>query len=306
MADVQSPAHYTPPNDFRLGIRGGPILPADIVNSRDFERQLVPEQGRYALVYSPVTPSGQKVALAVALYGLLDRVSVLVPGAGRLEAVPGEPGGYRWAPALTDRERTAVAVGSTARTPTLVDTATQRVLSNDPYRLPYALREFARRHPSGEPVGLALTATPEHLAAEREWDERIFLDLHVGVYRAGFVTSPELYQHTVDGVHRFLLDLDARLADRTYLFGEEPSPSDLWLFSLLVRFDQVYGPGFRLHRYRIRDFEHVWRYLRTLYAIPACAFTTDFEAISAGYFLGIPTLNRGIVPVGPDDLFLRP
>ena len=38
---------------------------------------------------------------------------------------------------------------------------------------------------------------------------------------------------------------------------------------------------------------------------PIFRITTDFDAIPRGYHLGIPILNRGIVPVGPDDLFLR-
>jgi putative glutathione S-transferase len=284
-----------------LGIRGGPVLPVDIVNDEAFGRPLVAQPGRYALIYSPVTPSGQKVALVAALYGLLDLVTVLVPRLGRLEAID-DPVGYRWSEAVTAVERHAIRIGSTLRTPTLVDVESGQALSNDPYLLPYALRELARHRPPSGPGYLSLTA-PE--AIEREWDARIFEDFHVGVYRAGFVRDPEVYQRTVSGVHQFLVDLDERLEDQEFLHGDVLVPSDLWLFSLLVRFDQVYGPGFRLHRYRLRDFPQVWRYLRQLYAIPACSFTTDFPAISEGYYLGIPILNRGIVPIGPDDLFLR-
>lgn len=293
---------FTPPEDFELKIRGGPILPADIVGPAQEAQPLVAEPERYVLVYSPVTPSGQKVALVAALYGLLDVVSVLVPERGRLVRTAGEPSQYRWSTALTARERRAAGVALAARTPALVDTASMSLLSNDPYRLPYEFRDLAqRRHPHGSGE-LSLSVD---VAAERYWDERIFMDLHVGVYRSGFAASPELYARSVAGVHGFLADIDERLGGSAYLLGDRPTPPDVWLFSLLIRFDQVYGPGFRLHRYRVRDFANVWRYLRDLYHLPACSFTTDFAAISAGYFLGIPALNRGIVPVGPDDVFLR-
>jgi len=195
-------------------------------------------------------------------------------------------------------------VGTTVRTPTLVE-ATTGIVSNDPYLLPYAFRELARRRRQGG-VGrqpfLALDGDP---LQEHYWDARIFEDLHVAVYRAGFVATQELYDEAAGRVHRFLADLEEHLRRTTYLYGDRPTVGDLWLFSLLVRFDQVYGPGFRLHRYRIRDLPATQHYLRRLYAIPACTATTDFAAISAGYFLGIPALNRNVVPAGPDELYLR-
>lgn len=97
---------------------------------------------------------------------------------------------------------------------------------------------------------------------------RIFTELHTGVYRAGFMTETARYEQAVAGVYAFLHDRDERLGRRRYLLGQRLVPSDLWLFSLLIRYDQVYGPGFRLHRYRIQDFANVWRYLRELYRIP--------------------------------------
>jgi hypothetical protein len=154
----------------------------------------------------------------------------------------------------------------------------------------------------GQQPFLALDGDP---AQEHYWDARIFEDLHVAVYRAGFVATQELYDQAAGRVHRFLADLEEHLHKSTYVHGDRPTVSDLWLFSLLVRFDQVYGPGFRLHRYRIRDLPATQHYLRRLYAIPACTATTDFAAISAGYFLGIPALNRNVVPAGPDELYLR-
>jgi putative glutathione S-transferase len=293
--------HFSPSPSFELGIRGGPILPRDIVSAPAFDEPLVPEPSRYALLYSPVAPSGQKAALVAALYDLLDIVSVLVPGAGRLEPVDGASPGYRWSGTVSAAEGSAARVATALRTPALVDVRTMQVLTNDPYALPYAFRELAARRPGRPGAVLAQTADEDE---ERSWDARIFTELHAGVYRAGFVTQTAYYEQAVSGVYTFLHDLDKRLGRSRYLLGEQLVPTDLWLFSLLVRYDQVYGPGFRLHRYRVRDFANVYRYLRELYGIPACAFTTDFPAISAGYYLGIPALNRGIVPIGPDELFL--
>jgi putative glutathione S-transferase len=297
-------APFRPRPQFELGVRGGPVLPGAIVGADPLTEPLVPEADRYGLVWSLVTPSGQKVALAAVLYDLLDHIAVLVPGRGRLAPDP-DGTGYCWSRDLSQQQARALEVGTTVRTPTLVEAATGTIVSNDPYLLPYAFRELARRRRQtgiGQPPFLALDGDP---AQEHHWDARIFEDLHVAVYRAGFVATQELYDEAAGRVHRFLADLEEHLHESAYLHGDRPTVSDLWLFSLLVRFDQVYGPGFRLHRYRIRDLPATQHYLRRLYAIPACTATTDFAEISAGYFLGIPALNRNVVPVGPDDLYLR-
>ena len=137
------------------------------------------------------------------------------------------------------------------------------------------------------------------------WTARVFRDLHVGVYRAGSVRVQDDYQEEVDRVERLLCDVDARLAESPYLVGEQTTDADVWLYCLLVRFDQVYSPAFRLHRYRVRDFPSLHRFTRELYGRPLFSTTTSFDAISYGYYRGIPFLDRGITPVGPGDLFLR-
>ena len=91
--DIAGRPYFRPAANFKLGIRGGPVLPADILNNPALDSPLTAEPGRYALVYSPVTPSGQKVALVAALYGLLGVVSVLTADGGRLEAAGN---GYGW------------------------------------------------------------------------------------------------------------------------------------------------------------------------------------------------------------------
>lgn len=296
---------FRPAPDFELGIGGGPVLPAGIVGSDPIDEPLRDEPSRYCLVWSPVAPSGQKVALAVVLSGLLGRVDVIATGRGRLE--PGRDAGadVHWSPELNASDQRTVDIGTSVRSPTLIDLASGQVVTNDPYLLPYALRDLAERlgvaRPGNGPACLAIDADP---AAEYAWDARIFEDFHVAAYRAGFVPTQALYDECAGQVYQFLHDLEAHLQRSEFLLGRQLGLPDLWLFTLLIRFDQVYGPGFRLHRYRIRDFPAIWRYLRGLYAIRVCAVTTDFPTISKGYFLGIPALNRNVVPAGPDDLYL--
>jgi putative glutathione S-transferase len=294
--------YFRPPDDYDIGIRGGPILPGAIVNDPAVKQPLEPRPGRYALLYSPVTPTGQRLALIAALGGFLDLIAVLSPNNGRLIQRSGdgsEEPSPAWAP-MSGTEAAAFEWGTHVRLPALVDLEAGRIISNDPYLLPVKIVSDLAES-AGRKEALALLQEEE---ARLEWEERIFYDLHCGVYRAGFVARQDEYEREVERVYRFLADLDRHLTGRRCLLGDFPTLADLWLYTLLVRYDQVYAPGFRLHKYRIRDFVEVHRYLRELHALPACRATTDFALISRGYFLGIPVLNRGIVPIGPDDHFL--
>ena len=66
---------FEPPEDYRLGIRGGPLLPSAVRArlSPAIARDIITgEPGQFALFYSDVAPTGQRFAIALA-----DRKSVV-------------------------------------------------------------------------------------------------------------------------------------------------------------------------------------------------------------------------------------
>lgn len=292
---------FRPPDDYDIGIRGGPILPSSIVNSSFINEPLEDRSGRYSLLYSPVTPTGQKLALTVALGGFIDQIAVISINDGRLESELREGVNVPVWRGMTKEEASMFDLVRHVRLPVLLDRVKHQVISNDPYLLPVKIISDLSRATGREN---ALSLLPAgHTASE--WESRIFYDLHAAVYRAGFVSDQGEYEKEVERVYQFLNCLDRILVGKRYLLGGTLTLLDIWLFTLLIRYDQVYAVGFRLHKYRLRDFPEILRYLQELYGIKEFSFTTDFSAISSGYFLGIPALNRGIVPKGPDDYFLK-
>jgi putative glutathione S-transferase len=142
---------------------------------------------------------------------------------------------------------------------------------------------------------------PEHLRAEMDQlNERVYETVNDGVYRTGFATSQEAYEESVFPVFETLDELDARLADRRYLFGDEQTLADWRLFTTLVRFDAVYYSHFKCNLRRVRDYPNLWPYLRDLYQTPGVAETVDFDQIKRHYYGTHKSINpNGIVPAGP-------
>ncbi|KVM03949.1 hypothetical protein WL05_10535 [Burkholderia ubonensis] len=294
--------YFSPPEDYELGIRGGPILQHQIFRSPYQERRLQPGRNRYCLVYSAIAPSGQKLALAVVCAAVLGTIRVLCVEEGKLSQVsPEDADALTWTP-FDAVDAAIVNIARQYRLPALVDLETQSVVSNDPYALPYKiiLDLGSESDGNGAVLSAARVRRENHVEIERD----LFYNLHAAVYRAGFLGSQDAYDAEVEKVHGYLHRLDSTLRSQRYLSGDSLAIADLWLFSLLIRYDNVYATAFRLHRYRLRDFSGIWRYVRALYRQPAFCLTTNFDIISKGYFLGIPSLNRGVVPRGPDDLFL--
>ena len=74
--------------------------------------------------------------------------------------------------------------------------------------------------------------------------------------------------------------------------------ADINLFPVLMRFDIVYVPLFRVARKALCEFHALRRYVRELYAIPQVRASVDVWHIKVHYFTSLPELNRfGIVPV---------
>ncbi|EKY1991647.1 glutathione S-transferase C-terminal domain-containing protein [Cronobacter sakazakii] len=84
------------------------------------------------------------------------------------------------------------------------------------------------------------------------------------VYQVGFATRQEDYDREIAVLFEALETLDKRLAISLYLFGDELTLSDLFLFPSLVRFETVYAVHFRANIRPLQSFEALYRYMLNL------------------------------------------
>jgi putative glutathione S-transferase len=132
-------------------------------------------------------------------------------------------------------------------------------------------------------------------------NDRVYVGLNNGVYRAGFATTQVAYEEAFVGVFATLDALEARLAKGgPWLFGAAFTEADIRLFVTLVRFDAAYHGLFKCNRRRLADYPALSRYLERVLALPGIPGTVDIGHIKRGYY-SIKALNpSGIVPLGPD------
>jgi putative glutathione S-transferase len=154
---------------------------------------------------------------------------------------------------------------------------------------------------------------PVALYPEPLRDEIDALNAHIydtvnnAVYKAGFSTSQSVYEREVASVFATLDELDARLANRRFLFGSAPLETDWRLFTTLVRFDAVYQIHFKCSLRKLVEYEQLWPYARDLYQWPGVAETVDFDEIRAHYYGTHPMINpSGLIAVQPAASFEEP
>jgi putative glutathione S-transferase len=136
---------------------------------------------------------------------------------------------------------------------------------------------------------------------------QIYENVNNAVYKAGFSTKQAVYEREVASLFATLDELDARLADRRFLFGPEPLETDWRLFTTLVRFDAVYQIHFKCSVRKLVEYEHLWPYARDLYQWPGVAETVDFDEIRAHYYGTHPMINpSGLIAVQPAASFDEP
>jgi len=136
-------------------------------------------------------------------------------------------------------------------------------------------------------------------------NEYIYPNINNGVYRAGFAKTQEAYNEAVGNLFSALDNLEERLQNQTFLLGDRITEADIRLIPTLIRFDIVYVGHFKCNKRRIKDYPHLFRYLRHAYdTIDAIQQTTHFDHIKRHYYYSHPTLNPyRIIPQGPDDIF---
>jgi putative glutathione S-transferase len=262
------------------------------------------ESGRYHLYVSLACPWAHRTIIVRALKGLEDAIGMTV-----VDPIRDERGwafrdgdGYTTDPingfAYLSEAYFAIDASYRGRVtvPVLWDTRTKRIVSNsDDDIMRMFETEFDRlaRHD----VDLY---PREHRAEIEQLNELIYQTVNDGVYQAGFAATQSAYEPPAYRVFETLDLLDARLAERRYLFGRTPVETDWRLFVTLVRFDAVYYGHFKCNLRRIADYPSLSGYLRDLYQVRGVAATVNFDHIKRHYYATHDEINpTRIVPIGP-------
>jgi glutathionyl-hydroquinone reductase len=143
---------------------------------------------------------------------------------------------------------------------------------------------------------------PKDIEGEHaEMSEWIYNNVNNGVYKAGFATRQVVYERECRKVFAALEQLEQRLGNNRYLFGDRIVEADWRLFCTLIRFDAVYHGHFKCNLRRIVDYKNLQGYLMDLYQQPWIAQTVNFDHIKRHYYMTHEDINpTRIVPIGPD------
>ncbi|MFC8088492.1 glutathione S-transferase family protein [Streptomyces sp. NPDC057301] len=263
------------------------------------------EPGRYRLVVSRACPWASRSLVSRRLLGLEDALSLAVADpiqddrSWRFTLDPDDRDpvlGIRYLSEAYDKRETDYPGGVSV--PAIVDVPSGRLVTNDYQRITIDLAtEWTALHREGAP-----DLYPEALRDEIDAVMAdVYDDVNNGVYRAGFATGQQEYEHAYARLFRRLELLSERLAGRRYLVGDTLTEADIRLFTTLVRFDAAYHGHFKCNRWKLTEDQVLWAYVRDLYQTPGFGDTVDFDHIKRHYYGVHSGINpTGIVPVGPD------
>ena len=260
------------------------------------------EPGRYHLYVSWACPWAHRTIIGRHLKGLEDAIGLSVVDPIRDERGWAFTGGEYTDPVngfafLSEAyQRTAPGYDGRVSVPVLWDTQEGRIVNNESSDI---LRMFST-------VFSPLATREIDLWPEEHREEidalnaRLYREVNNAVYAAGFSTDQEFYERTVTRMFATLDEMDARLADRRFLFGDAPVETDWRLFTTALRFDAVYYIHFKCSYKRIVDYPNLWRWARDLYAVPGIAETVRLDEIRRHYYCTHPSINPSrIVAVTP-------
>jgi glutathionyl-hydroquinone reductase len=261
--------------------------------------------GRYHLYVSLACPWAHRAVILRELKGLQDAIGMSV-----VDPIRDERGwAFRDVPGTTLDEVNGwsyLAEGYLASdpdfdarvmVPVLWDTVTGRIVNNESADIIAMLNgvfDAFATNPGLDLYPAARRAEIDGLNAT------IYENVNNGVYRAGFASTQEAYEEAVFPLFETLDELDARLATRRFLVGEQQTLADWRLFTTLLRFDPVYVGHFKCNLRRIADYPSLSGYLRDLYQTPGIAGTVDLDQIKRHYYMTHAGINpSAIVPAGP-------
>lgn len=270
------------------------------------------EENRYRLIWAAPCPWSHRAVIARKILGLDSAISL-----GKVDPIRPKVDRIDWAftldkgavdPVLGIQylseiyKKTDASYTGRPTVPTLVDVKMKKVVHNNYFILTNQLAtDWAPFHREKAP-----NLYPENLQSEiDELNDIIYDEVNNGVYKCGFSKTQQAYEKAYDVLFARLEQLDERLANRRFLFGDFITDADIRLYVTLVRFDVAYYTVFNANKKRLIDFPHLWGYARDLYATEGFGDTTDFDAIKTHYYMSArlspdALAEDVIIPKGPD------
>jgi glutathionyl-hydroquinone reductase len=260
------------------------------------------EPGRYHLYVSWACPWAHRTVIGRRLAGLEGVIGMSAVDPIRDERGWAFTGGEYTDPVNGFRflreayEQTDRAYDGRINVPVLWDTETRRIVNNESADI-LRMLTTAFGHLGN---GRADLCPAEHRSAIDALNARLYEEVNNAVYVAGFSTDQAAYEQAVHRMFGTLDEMDERLEERRFLFGDAPVETDWRLFTTLLRFDAVYYIHFKCSLRRVVDYPNLWPYARDLYQQPGIAGTVRFEEIRRHYYCTHPSVNPSrLVAVRP-------
>ncbi len=279
------------------------------------------EPGRYHLFVALNCPWCHRVTLARAVLGLKDSQTMDVAFPNRTgEADPVGPDLWEFAPnriaSLTDTPlpecTTETGTGEGLRlakevyqregsneqsVPILYDKITGRIVNNESAEIIRMLDRHAETLGGSTHRPILVPEDPALQSAIDTLNERIYVTINNGAYKAGFSSDQAVYAQAYEAYFETLAFLETLLSDgRAFLTGDTFTEADLRLFPTLYRHDPVYYVRMKLNGARILDYPNLWRWLCRVYALDGVADAGSLIHCRQGYF---GRSWNGVVPLGP-------
>ncbi|RED12819.1 glutathione S-transferase C-terminal domain-containing protein [Pontivivens insulae] len=279
------------------------------------------EPGRYHLFVALNCPWCHRVTLARAVLGLQDSITMDVAFPNRTtEDDPVGPNLWEFSPARTASLTGTTLPECTAETgtgeglrlakqiyqregsdeqsvPILYDKIAGRIVNNESAEILRMLDAHAAAlgAPANRPRLL-----PEDQATRQQIEElndRIYVTINNGAYKAGFSSDQQVYQAAYTAYFETLAFLNNLLSDgRSFLTGDAFTEADLRLFPTLYRHDPVYYLRMKLNGAKILDYPHLWRWLCRVHGLDGVAEAGSLIHCRQGYF---GRSWNGVIPLGP-------
>lgn len=117
--------------------------------------------------------------------------------------------------------------------------------------------------------------------------------------RAVYQNDLERWAHLTEDA---LISIDRRLADSTYLLGDQTSEADVLLYQTLLRFDHIYYYLYKLNFAKSFDYVNIRRYEEQLAEIPRIRSSIDIEKEKQQAFLELEDARNPyhLVFAGPE------